>query len=312
MAIKIGKWEIAPQSGDAGTHSIVHKQTSPYTGREKYTKVVRATIVDNESTYVDETLEINAKDHFLNIVGNSYAEVAYNSTELIIPINTNAFKFKIEPEITVVELSSYGGYTASDNVGTFPTYMGLESAFDASIKVTFPINAEAGVLTRVFNIYMWVRTKFVKVGEFRIHQSSSDHDAGFIIAPPVLKTFNGGAASPQTVSITSKVPYTIRRESLGDPTWVSLSRESGEAGTADLTISVYDQKTGAAARDVTLKFISNITNSVLATLNVHQLAGIPYTISWEQETLTFQPDDVHVTKTNKLTANAGWQIEEKV
>lgn len=312
MAIKIGKWEIAPQSGAAGTHSIAHKQISTYTGREKYTKIVRATIVENESTYVDEVLEINAKDHFLNIVGNSYVEVAYNTTEVIIPINTNTFKFKIEPTVLEVELSSYGLYTASDNTGTFSTHMGLESAFDASIKVTFPINAEAGVLTRIFDIYMWVRTAFVKVGEFRIHQSSSDQDAGFIIAPPVLTPFNGNAASPQTVSITSNVPYTIRKESLGDPTWVSISRDTGDAGTADLTISVNDQKVGASARDVTLKFISNITNSVLATLNVHQLAGIPYSISWEQETLTFEPDDINVTKTNKLTANAGWQIEEKI
>ena len=94
--------------------------------------------------------------------------------------------------------------------------------------------------------------------------------------------------------------------------WLHLSRESGTASTEDLIITANAQAVGAPAREVSVKFKSNITGSVIGTLSAKQAAGDAYAISWENDTLTFTNDDLNQIKNNNLTANSDWYIEEVV
>ena len=63
---------------------------------------------------------------------------------------------------------------------------------------------------------------------------------------------------------------------------------------------------------MSIKFKNNITNSVIKTIEVSQAKGEDFAISWAQDTLTFTNDDAETVKTNNLTANSAWQIEEKI
>ena len=44
--LKIGKFEVSPQTGGAGSTVIGHKLTEKHTGRNKYQKLIRASISD--------------------------------------------------------------------------------------------------------------------------------------------------------------------------------------------------------------------------------------------------------------------------
>lgn len=326
MAIKIGKWEIAPQSGVAGENqAITHKLISNHTGREKYTKVARAYISADDTKYSDETLEVEAKPEYLEITGNTTVDVAYDTTSLIIPFTSNVYKFKIVPKVAgSVTLASYDEYTASDNVGTFDISKGSLQGYTSNMKVTFPRNTEGGVITWVFEIWMWVKTTFVKVTDFYIKQSSVHQYAGWSMVPDQFLIFDADPTAPgdtntgvaaygtQTVQITCNVAYTIEKDSLGNPTWLTLSTDKGSVGTTELTLTASKNPVGSAQRTITIRFIDTSTAQVLATREVTQKAGEPYAISWAKSTLTFACDSINSAQTNQLTANSDWQIEEKV
>lgn len=316
MAIKIGKWNIAPQSGGAGTIEVSHQMIEEYKGRLKYSKVVRAIISENQDSFIDETLEIEPYMRFMNYSGPLEFYPAYNDTFITIPITANIDEFRvvdIEGNAPTVTLVANDKYTISNNVGSFPPPLGYNSAYDSTIKITFPQNTEAGVITHIFKLQIRNQSfGWEDVETFYIHHSSSDVDAGFIIGPPVLNVFNPVAASPQSVDITSNVAYVVNIESLSDISWLTLSRTEGNGGgvTETLTISVSDQAVGASARTAQLRFKSKITGTTLGSLEVHQLEGEPYSIKWANETLTFRASDYNIIKKNTLTANAPWQIEE--
>lgn len=327
MAIKIGKWEIAPQNGMEGENMpITHKLLSVHTGREKYKKVVRAYMSKDETTYADETLEVEAKPEFFELLTNSTLTVSYDTTSVSIPFRSNVYKFKIEPDIdSAVALASNDGYTASDNVGTFDYSKGSLQEYEAYMKVTFPRNTEGGVITWVFDVWMWVKTTFVKVTTVYVKQSSVHQYAGWSMVPEQFlifdydPTFQGdinmgvAAFGTQTVQITSNVAYKIEKEaSVGYLNWLTLSTTEGAVGTTELTLTASRNPVGSARRTITLQFIDISTAQILATREVTQKPGEPFAISWANSKLTYAWDAVNSTQTNHLTANEDWQIEEKI
>ena len=116
----------------------------------------------------------------------------------------------------------------------------------------------------------------------------------------------------QTVTINSNIAYSIELQGDTETSWVTLSRTNGTATTQTLDITASAQVVGADARNLSIKFKSSVTQSVIGTLNVSQAKGEDFAISWAQDTLTFTNDDYNTIKNNTLTANSAWQIEEKI
>lgn len=116
----------------------------------------------------------------------------------------------------------------------------------------------------------------------------------------------------QTVYINSNIAYSIELQGDTETSWVTLSRQSGTSGTASLDVTVAAQVVGASARSLSIKFKNNVTTSVIGTLEVSQVKGEDFAISWSQDTLTFTNDDVNTIKNNTLTANSDWYLEENI
>lgn len=104
-SIKIGKFEISQQTGTAGKTPVGHKLTEKHTGRNKYQKMVRASILASGSKLeAIETLEIQGMTPFLTL-NTSQTEVAYNVTTATVNGKSNAEKFRVSSSgkaITVV------------------------------------------------------------------------------------------------------------------------------------------------------------------------------------------------------------------
>ena len=323
MSIKIGRWEIAPQSGAAGTHAIGHKMTEKHTGRKKYQKLVRATFVNaSANKEAVETLEVGgAPVSFL--LDEREIEVAYNTTSVVINCTTNAEKIRLKaPVDTDVVLLNNTGYTVEQDgsyyIAKFTSGFGEQVEGTVGIKVGF----DANKTTSSRDILIQIQA-YDELGEgsgfsddaakylIRIVQSSSDTDVTFTVEPSTLEDFAKEGGS-QEVTISSNVPYSMQLQGSSETAWVTLSRESGTATTEALTITAAPQAVGSPAREVSIKFKSNITNSVIGTLIIKQAAGEDYAISWEQSTLVFTNSDVNTIKINNLTANADWYIEENL
>lgn len=309
--IKIGKWEVSPQSGVAGTHPIGHKLIEKHTGRNKYQKLVRATFVNSAAQKeAIETLEMAGLAPFLTL-NTSQTEIAYNVTNVVINGVSNASKFKVESSGKVITLVTNTGYTVSGNEGTFSSGFGELAEGAVAIKVQFEANNSASVANIPVTVSYWDGSDWKVGGVHTIIQSSSDSDVSFIITPSALTDFVKEGEAKE-VSISSNVAYSIEVQGDTETSWVTLSRQSGTATTEILTITAAAQSVGASAREVSIKFKSNVTGSVIGTLVVKQVAGDDFAIAWEQPTLVFTNDDINTIKTNNLTANADWYIEEKL
>lgn len=302
--LKIGKFEVSPQSGAAGTHQIGHKLTEKHTGRNKYQKMVRASI-NNSDANATEILEISGLTPFLTL-NTSQTEIAYNVTTATINGTSNASKFRVSSNVTLVTNT---GYTVSGNEGTFTSGFGEQSSGNIAIKVQFAANNSQSSTSIPVKVDYWNGTSWAVSGTHTIIQSSADAGVTFNITPSTLSQFSKGGGK-QTVTIESSVSYSIELQGDIETTWVTLSRNSGSAGTATLDITVAAQAVGAAARELNIKFKNNITGSVVGTLEVEQAKGEDYAISWASNTLTFTNDDVGSIKTNNLTANADWYLDE--
>lgn len=310
-SLKIGKFEISPQSGNAGTVAIGHKLTEKHTGRNKYQKLVRASITSlgaNESAI--EKLEVEALTPFLQL-NTSQTEIAYSVTTATINGKSNAEKFRVTSSGKEITLVTNTGYTVSENVGIFSSGFGEQVEGAVAIKLQFLANNTSGAVTIPVQVEYWDGTEWQVGGTHNIIQSSSDADVSFTVTPATLTDFakEGGA---QTVSINSNIAYSAEVQGDVETSWIHLSRESGTASTEDLTISVDAQAVGASAREASIKFKSNITSSVIGTLAIKQVAGEDYSISWESDTLSFTNEDLNTIKENNLTANADWYIEEVI
>lgn len=310
-SIKIGKWEISPQSGNAGTTQIGHKLTERHTGRNKYQKLVRATISDPKADVeAIETLEIGGMTPYLSI-NTSQTEIAYSVTQVVINGMSNASKFRVSSTGKSITLTTNTGYTVSGNEGTFTNGFGEQVEGGIAIKVTFTSNSTTSSVTIPIKIEYYDGSEWKVAGTHNVIQSSSDADVSFTVTPATLETFakEGGK---QTVTIESNIAYTIELQGDTETSWITLSRTTGSASTETLDITASAQVVGADARNLSIKFKNNITNSVIKTIEVSQAKGEDFAISWAQDVLTFTNDDVNTIKTNNLTANSAWQIEEKI
>lgn len=311
MSIKIGKWEVSPQSGSAGSTQIGHKLTERHTGRNKYQKLIRASIT-NPAANVSaiETLEIGGLAPFLSL-NTSQTEIAYNVTNVVINGVSNAAKFRVSSTGKAITLVTNTGYTVSGNEGTFTSGFGEMAEGSVSIKVQFAANNTNTAETIPVKVEYYNGSTWEVAGTHNIIQSSSDADVTFTITPSTLNVFakEGGK---QTVSINSNIAYSIELQGDTETSWVTLSRQSGTSGTASLDVTVAAQVVGASARSLSIKFKNNVTTSVIGTLEVSQVKGEDFAISWSQDTLTFTNDDVNTIKNNTLTANSDWYLEENI
>lgn len=310
-SIKVGKWEVSPQSGAAGTHTIGHKLTEKHTGRNKYQKLIRASISNpaaNKETV--ETLEIAGLTPFLTL-NTSQTEIAYNVTTVTINGVSNASKFRVSSSGKAITLVTNSGYTVSGSEGTFTSGFGEMSEGSIAIKVQFTSNSTTSSVTIPVKVEYYDGSSWKTSGTHNIIQSSSDADVTFTITPSTLSQF-AKAGGKQTVSITSNIAYSIEVQGDTDTSWITLSRQSGTASTQTLDITASAQVVGASARELSIKFKSTVTNSVIGTLEVTQAKGDDFVISWTNATLTFTNDDINTIKNNTLTANSDWYLEENI
>lgn len=308
---KIGKWEISPQSGAAGTHTIGHKMTEKHSGRLKYQKMVRAIISNPSANKEDvEILEAAGLAPFLTL-NTSNTEIAYNATSVTINGVSNASQFRVSSTGKAVTLETHSGYTVSGNIGTFTNGFGEMAEGSVTIKVSFAANNTTSAVTIPVKIEYYDGSTWKVAGTHNVIQSSSDADVSFSITPSTLSQFTKDGGE-QSVTIASNIAYSIEIQGDTETSWVTLSRQSGTATTESLTITTSAQAVGASARELSIKFKSNVTGSVIGTLNVTQAKGEDFAISWENDTLTFTNEDVGTIKNNTLTANADWHIEENI
>lgn len=310
-SLKIGKFEVSPQAGDAGSTAIGHKLTERHTGRNKYQKLIRASISNpaaNASAI--ETLEIGGLTPFLTL-NTSQTEIAYNVTNAVINGVSNAAKFRVSSSGKAITLVANTGYTVNGNEGTFTNGFGEMAEGSISVKVAFDANNGASAVTIPVKIEYYNGSSWAVGGTHNIIQSSSDADVNFVITPSTLNQFakEGGK---QTVSIHSNIAYSIELQGDTETSWVTLSRQSGTATTQSLDITAAAQAVGASARSLSIKFKNNVTGSVIGTLEVSQAKGEDFAISWDKDTITFTNDDVNTIKNNTLTANDSWYLEENI
>lgn len=309
--LKIGKFEISPQSGEAGSIQVGHKLTERHTGRNKYQKLIRASL-SNPAANVSaiETLEIVGLAPFLTL-NTSQTEIAYNVTNVTINGISNASKFRVNSTGKDITLVTNTGYTVSNNEGTFTSGFGEMAEGTISIKVQFTANNTNSTINIPVTVEYYDGSTWKVGGTHTIYQSSSDADVTFVITPSTLTQFTK-TGGKQTVSINSNIAYSIELQGDTETNWVTLSRQSGNSGTANLDITAAAQVVGASARELSIKFKNNVTGSVIGTLEVSQAKGDDFAISWESDTLTFTNDDVNNIKTNTLTANSSWYLEENI
>lgn len=310
--LKIGKFEISPQSGTAGLTTIGHKLIEKHTGRNKYQKLVRASISNPAAVDINaiETLEIEGLNPFLTL-NTSQTEIAYNVTTATINGISNAAKFRVVSTKKPITLITNTGYTVNENEGTFTGDFGLQNEGAISIKVQFSANNSAASETIPVTVEYWDGLQWQVGGTHNIIQSSSDADVSFIITPLTLEAFSKEGGK-QTVSINSNIAYSIELQGDTEISWITLSRQSGTASTQTLDITAAAQEVGASPRSLSIKFKSNITGSVIGTIEVSQVAGEDFAISWGEEILVFTNSDLNQIKNNTLTANSPWYLEEPV
>lgn len=310
-SLKIGKWEVSPQSGSAGTHTIGHKLTEKHTGRNKYQKLIRASITNPAANKeAVETLEIAGLAPFLTL-NTSQTEIAYNVTNVTINGISNAAKFRVTSTGKDITLVTNTGYTVSGNEGTFTNGFGEMAEGSIAIKVQFASNSTTASVTIPVKVEYYNGSTWAVAGTHNIIQSSSDADVSFTVTPSTLTQFTKDGGK-QTVSITSNIAYSIEVQGDTDTSWVTLSRQTGTASTQSLDITASSQAVGAVARELSIKFKSTVTGSVIGTLEVTQAKGEDFAISWDKDTLTFTNDDINTIKNNTLTANSDWYLEENI
>lgn len=312
-SIRIGKWEISPQSGTSGTNiKIGHRLVERHTGRKKYQKLVKAIFskssVDKESV---ETLEIPGLEPFLTL-NTVESEVTHNVTWVVINGVSNASKFRVSSLGKDIQLDTNTGYTVAEgNEGIFANGFGELSEGKISIKVKFTPNIFSQIEVIPIKVEHYDGSNWVQSGIYTVIQHSSDTGVSFAINPPTLPNFPSSGGTNQ-VEIDSNVEYSIELQGDIETSWVSLSRITGKPGKESLQITVLPQETGQPLRQLTIKFKSTFTGSVVGILEVRQEEGEAYSIAWRDSIMVFTNEDIGLIKTNELTANGDWYIEEKV
>lgn len=306
--MKLGKFEVAQQSGAAGVQIIGVKYVEQHTGRGKYMKQLRANAGTANAV---ATYEIEGKPSFLTL-DTDMSEIAYNVVQATINGVSNAEKFRVSTaEGKTITLKANTGYTVNANEGVFSEGFGVQNQAAVAILVEFAVNATAATIEYPVTVEIWNGTEWTAAGTFTIKQSSSDADVNFTITPETLSDFSKDGETKK-ISIESNIGYNITKQGGADTSWITLDRSTANAGTTEINVTAAAQAVGSSERNLSLVFKNQVSNSVIGTLTVRQSAGDAYAVSWENDTVTFDNSELNTIKNNSLTANAEWYLEEVV
>lgn len=306
--LKLGKFEVAQQSGAAGVQIIGVKYVEQHTGRGKYMKQLRANAGTANAV---ATYEIEGKPSFLTL-DTDMSEIAYNVVQATINGVSNAEKFRVSTaEGKTITLKANTGYTVNANEGVFSEGFGVQNQAAVAILVEFAVNATAATIEYPVTVEIWNGTEWTAAGTFTIKQSSSDADVNFTITPETLSDFSKDGETKK-ISIESNIGYNITKQGGADTSWITLDRSTANAGTTEINVTAAAQAVGSSERNLSLVFKNQVSNSVIGTLTVRQSAGDAYAVSWENDTVTFDNSELNTIKNNSLTANAEWYLEEVV
>lgn len=321
--LKVGKFTISPQSGDAGTHTIVHRLNSNHTGRKPYSKIIKASIKNNTNISAIETLTIDGAPLKM-VFDTTDKQVSYNTLNVVFSGVTNCYGLYIEnaesnSSIVSIGNGDYSVTTVSTGVYkvVFPTSIGEFEEANVSIKFVIPQNNSTEQCKYRLYITEMDDGDALEGDPMRllITQDSSDASFSAYFDPEDIGEFskNGGTKTVNIFSNTSN--YSVHE----DASWVTISNSTpttsdGTNYTSTLSITVASQEVAAVSRSCTITIKSNLTQSVLATAIVSQEAGDPYSISWLNSSITFTSTAYSdgVTENNTLTANSNWDITESV
>lgn len=306
--LKLGKFEVAQQSGQAGVQVIGVKYVEQHTGRSKYMKQLRANAGTANAV---ATYEVSGKPSFLTL-DTDMTEIAYNIVQATINGISNAEKFRVSTqEGKTVTLKANTGYTVNANEGVFADGFGTQNQGAVAILVEFAVNSAQATISYPVSVETWNGTQWVVAGTFTIKQSSSDADVNFSITPDVLPAFSK-VGETRKINVESNIGYNITKQGGSDTSWITLDKTTGNAGTTEINVTAAAQAVGSSERNLSVVFKNQVSNSVIGTLVITQSAGDIYSVSWESDTVAFENNELNAIKNNNLTANAGWYLEEVV
>lgn len=320
---EFGKFTISPQSGESGTHTIVHRLNSNHTGRKPYSKTIKAVIKNNTNISAIETLTIDGAPLKMMFDATD-KQIAYNTLNVVFSGVTNCYGLYIEnaennSSIVSIGNGDYTVTTVSSGVYKviFPTSIGEFEEANVSIKFVIPQNNSTEQCQYRLNVTKMDDGDALEGDSMRllITQDSSDASFSAYFDPEDIGEFSKSGGT-KTVNIFSNTNnYSVYE----DASWVTISNSTpttsdGTNYTSTLSITVSPQEVAAISRSCTITIKSNLTQSVLATAIVSQEAGEPYSISWSKSSINFTPTawSDGVTENNTLTANSDWNIEEKI
>lgn len=305
---KIGKFEVAQQSGQAGVNIIGVKYVEQHTGRSKYMKQMRA---NAGTANAIATYEVVGKPSFLAL-DTDMAEISYNVVQATINGMSNAEKFRVSTTAgKTITLKANIGYTVNANEGVFAAGFGTQNQGAVAILVEFIMNSTAATIEYPVSVEIWNGTAWVIAGTFTIKQSSSDADVNFNITPESLTAFAKGGETKK-ITVNSNIAFSVAKQGGADTAWITLDKSLGNTENTDINITAATQAVGTSQRNMSLVFKNQVSNSVIGTLMVVQNAGDAYTVSWSQPIVSFSNTELNTIKNNNLTTNASWYIEEVV
>lgn len=324
--LKAGKFTLSPQSGAAGTHQIVHKLNTNHTGRNPYTRTIKASIKEDANIYAIETLFISGAP--LKITFNENEKhVAYDDTSVIFTCTTNAYGLYIEhsedAQTSLIEgIDASEVFTSNKEGNAYRLLMvdsNTGSQSEATFSIKFKLLQNTSTASKNYNLKVYMLEEdetFVEdtVANLRIIQDSSDSSIQAWFDPEDWATVSKTGESFTIDIFSNSIAYEVYE----DVSWIDISTTtpvgSGSNYNSKVTITVSPQNVASLRREGTIYLKSKVTGSILATFIVSQEAGDNYNISWSLNGLEFAPNDYSLgtIKTNTLTANSNWDITETV
>lgn len=324
--LKAGKFTLSPQSGAAGTHQITHKLNTLHTGRNPYTRTIKASIKEDPNKYSIETLTISGAPLKITFTENE-KHIAYDDTSVVFTCTTNAYALYIEHSedaqpnfIEGIDASEV--FTSNKEGNAYRLHMidsNTGSQSEATFSIKFKLLQNTSTSSKNYNLKVYMLEEdetFIEdtVANLRIIQDSSDNSIQAYFDPSDWSEVSKNGETFLIDIFSNSTAYEVYE----DVAWIDISPSSptgdGDSYNAKLSITVSPQKVASLKREGTIYIKSTITGSILDSFIVSQEAGDPYNISWSTNSISFEPTDFSkgTTKTNTLTANSNWDITEPV
>jgi len=313
----LGKFEVTPVSGIAGTTEVSAKLATANTGRAEYIKYAKHYMTNDTSKFASISLKATGKPAFMTL-GETTKEVAYNILNSTFNVTaTNAAKFKlVKVSGKTLTLAVNSGYTVSGLEGTFTGDPGNTAEFNFQIKVAVAANNTGAAVSAEYKVQYWNGTTYVDSGTIKLTQGSADAGLTITADPASLGSFSN-AGQDKALAITSNFAYNIVENNGADVSWLRILNQaktseitSGVSGTTNMFISVEAQEVAALARSTQINFVNPTSGTILLTLDVNQAAGVARSISLSVSTLSFAQNELNVVKNFNVIANDIWYSEE--